>query len=346
MIWLAWRQFRTPAAVLLAALAALAAVLAITGPGLADDHAAGLAGCTAQGDCSAFTRGFFNDHRSAFAGLIAVVVFLPGVIGLFWGAPLVAREVETGTHRLVWNQSVTRTRWLAVKLTLTGVTAVLVTGLTVLAVSWWSEPIERSAGREFPRLTPLLFDARGIVPLAYAAFAFALGVAVGMLVRRTLPAMAITLAVFAAVQLAMPLLVRPHLLPPTEVTATVTPENVGEFMSEGPGNPIQVKVRPSDEGAWILSQRTVDASGRTVKHVGLTMDSGPCDPHSQPESAERPGPPKRCLDEINERGYRQVLTYHPSSRFWPLQWAEAGVYAVLTLGLTGFCFWWIRRRMS
>ena len=58
-----------------------------------------------------------------------------------------------------------------------------------------------------------MFDARGIVPIGYAAFAFALGVTVGMLVRRTVPAMAITLAVFVAVQVAMPLLVRAHLMP-------------------------------------------------------------------------------------------------------------------------------------
>jgi len=39
----------------------------------------------------------------------------PALLGIFWGAPLIARELETGTCRLAWNQSVTRTRWLTVK---------------------------------------------------------------------------------------------------------------------------------------------------------------------------------------------------------------------------------------
>ena len=95
-------------------------------------------------------------------------------------------------------------------------------GLGTLAVEWWSDPLDKAAGGEFPRMEPLLFGTRGIVPIAYAAFAFALGVTVGMLLRRTLAAMAITLAVFVAVQVAMPQLVRAHLIAPVVSTIAVT----------------------------------------------------------------------------------------------------------------------------
>ena len=156
------------------------------------------------------------------------MLVLPALIGLFWGAPLLTRELEAGTHRLVWNQSVTRTRWLAVKLALTGLAAMTAAGLGSLAVSWWSSPIDKTAAN-VPQMGPVVFAARGIVPIAYAAFAFALGVTVGMLVRRTLPAMAITLAVFVAVQFAMPLLVRPHLVPPTRSTIEITESNLDDF---------------------------------------------------------------------------------------------------------------------
>jgi hypothetical protein len=214
MIWLTWRQFRGGAAMMAAALAVLAALLALTGPGLADDYSSGIAACTTQGGgCSDFVQEFFTDHQIQFLAVIAVVLVLPALIGLFWGAPLIARELEAGTHRLVWNQSITRTRWLAVKLGLTGLAAMIAAGLGSLAGTWWSSPIDNTA-TTFPRMEPLLFAARGIVPIGYAAFAFTLGVTVGMLVRRTLPAMAITLAVFVAAQIAMPLLVRPHLFPP------------------------------------------------------------------------------------------------------------------------------------
>ena len=347
MIWLTWRQFRAAAAMMAAALAALAAILALTGPGLAGDYSTGIAACTQSG-CSDFVRHFFRDHQGPFLGLTAVVLVLPALIGLFWGAPLITRELEAGTHRLVWNQSITRTRWLAVKLALTGLAAMTAAGLGSLAVTWWSSPIDKTAtNANFPKMGPLLFDARGIVPIAYAAFAFALGVTVGMLVRRTLPAMAITLAVFVALQLAMPLLVRPHLLPPTRSTIQITDSNLENF-SMGPDRRIRVSAKPADTGAWVLSSHTVDASGHAVDRIppspSLSPSSGPCAPSPDAASFEQGLSP--CLAEVTRLGYRQQVTYQPSSRFWAFQWYETGIYTALTLGLAGFCFWRIRRRLS
>ena len=167
MIWLTWRQFRASAAMMAAALALLAAILALTGPGLADDYSAGIAGCATQGGgCSDFVQRFFDDHRNAFLAVTAVVLVLPALIGLFWGAPLIARELEAGTHRLVWNQSITRTRWLAVKLGLVALAAVAAAGLGSLAVDWWSNPLDKAGADDFQRMDPLLFAARGIVPIA------------------------------------------------------------------------------------------------------------------------------------------------------------------------------------
>jgi hypothetical protein len=355
MIWLTWRQFRAPAAMTAAALAVLAVILAVTGPGPADDYSSGIAACTSQGgDCSNFVDQFFRDHRDAFEAVTSVVLVLPALIGLFWGAPLIARELEAGTHRLVWNQSVTRTRWLAVKLGLLGLATIAAAGLGSLAVDWWSDPLDKAAGGEFPRMEPLLFGTRGIVPVAYAAFAFALGVTVGMLVRRTVAAMAITLAVFVAVQVAMPQLVRPHLIPPTRSTIDPTPSSLTMF-SFGPDG-LQVRATlPDDTGAWVLSNHTVDASGHPVTTIpsssSLSPTSGPCAaPRERPASAPaREGPGDElapCLAEVKRLGYRQRVTYQPSSRFWSLQWYETGIYTALALGLAGFCFWWLRHRLA
>jgi ABC-2 family transporter len=264
MTWLTWRQFRAAAAMTAAALAALAAVLALTGPGLAHDYATGIAACTQSG-CADSVRQFFNHHQGSFLAVSAVVLLLPALLGLFWGAPLVTRELEAGTHRLVWNQSITRTRWLAVKLGLVGLAAMAAAGLGSLAVTWWSRPIDKTA-QNFPKMAPLLFAARGIVPIGYAAFAFALGVTVGMLARRTLPAMAITLAVFVAVQVAMPLLVRPHLLPPTRSTVQITEANLEDFTLRPDGR-MRVSARAADTGAWVLSSHTVDPSGHAIDTI-------------------------------------------------------------------------------
>lgn len=337
MTWLTLRQFRTQAATGFAAIAVLAAVLAATRPGLTGAYDSGAAACSATGDCSAFTGRFFGDHQAVFLALIAVVLLLPTLLGLFWGAPLIARELENGTHRLVWNQSVARTRWLAVKLALVGLAATAAAGLGSLAVTWWSGPIDKSAADELPRLSPLVFGARDIVPAGYAAFAFVLGVAAGMLMRRTVPAMAVTLAVFAAVQVAVPLLIRPHLLPPTRVTTPITGANLKSLMANGMDGPVRLRLKAPEAGAWILSQHTIDASGRTARDIKVSLNSGPCAPaHGAPTK-------QACMAEVNRLGYRQQMTYQPPDRFWPLQWCEAGLYALLTLALAALCLHRIRR---
>jgi len=134
-----------------------------------------------------------------------VLLIAPGLIGIFWGAPLVTRELEAGTFRLVWNQSVTRTRWMAVKLALTGLAAMATAGLLSLMITWWASPIDRTLAMDgghttaFDRLDPLMFGARGITPIGYAAFAFVLGVTAGVLIRRTLPAIFTALTGYIAV---------------------------------------------------------------------------------------------------------------------------------------------------
>jgi hypothetical protein len=353
MIWLTWRQFRAQAAMLAAALAVLTLVLGVTGPGLAEEYSDGIGACVAQGgDCSDFVQRFFEAHRDAFVAVTAVILVLPALIGLFWGAPLLARELEAGTHRLVWNQSVTRTRWLAVKLGLVGLAAVIAAGLGSLAVEWWADPIDKTAADQFPRIEPLVFAARGIVPMAYAGFAFVLGVTVGMLVRRTVPAMAITLAVFVAAQVAMPLLVRPNLITPVQATFEVTGANVDQFVFSPDG--LLVSASPPDtDGAWMISSNLVDASGNTVDAVPpserLSPTSGPCAPREL-EPGERPSGPGAeltpCLAVIAELGYREQAKYHPGSRFWRFQWYETGIYAALAAALAGFCFWRIRKRVA
>ncbi|MEU8251195.1 ABC transporter permease [Nonomuraea sp. NPDC048916] len=358
MIWLTWRQFRGSATMMATVLVILAVVLALTGPNLASRYAAGIVDCTPDNTCLDFFDRFFGEYDIPFLALTLVVLILPALVGLFWGAPLITRELESGTHLLVWNQSVSRGRWLAVKLGLTGLMAMAAAGVCGLAVTWWSGPLDKSAVPEMAQMAPVVFGARGFAPMGYAAFAFVLGVTVGMLVRRMLPAMALTLAVFAAIQLAMPLLVRPHLMPPATGTFELGRENI-DGLGAPRGGSLQIFLRtsavPGHAGAWVLSSELVDPSGRTstdspdgvsgpsttiARTIPISTTSGPC--------GLQAGPPgmNSCLAEINRLGYRQQATYQPLERFWPFQWIETGIYTLLTLGLTWFCFWWIRRRLS
>jgi hypothetical protein len=119
--------------------------------------------------------------------------------------------------------------------------------------------------------------------------------------------------------------------------------NVGDFNFGGLNDSLRVTVEgPPDTGAWVLSNQTVNASGHAVDAIPLSTSPGPCTP--SPGALEQGL--SACLAEVTRLGYRQQVTYQPSSRFWAFQWYETGIYTALTLGLAGFCLWWIRRRLS
>jgi len=157
MIWLTWRQFRAQAITAAAALAVFAILLAATesdlsgmynSSGLLTCHGAACAGLASQFlDQLASGGGGFLIPGSAYAIVyfvgVLIILIAPAITGVFWGAPLIARELETGTCDLAWNQSVTRTRWLAVKLTVGGLTAIAVTEALCLMQSWWAAPMGR-----------------------------------------------------------------------------------------------------------------------------------------------------------------------------------------------------------
>ncbi len=346
MIWLTWRQFRIQAVTAAAALAAFAILLAVTGPHLAALYAASGIGSCHGGSCGQLASTFLSQLEEPYPLLyllgVAVILLVPAVIGIFWGAPLVAREFEAGTHYLAWNQSVTRTRWLAAKLTLTGLAAMAVTEGLSLMQAWWAAPIGRAVGRggtgtgiaRTSQFYPLVFATHGITPLGYAAFAFALGVTAGALIRRTVPAMAVTLAIFAALQLAMPLWIRPNLIPPHHTTTTTIGRDIS-FLTDPQSNfTLTTGSLPGQPGAWILSSGAVNAAGNPV---GTTPAA--CMQAVQSSESSR-------LDCLASHGIRIAVTYQPASRYWPFQWIETGIFLALALALAGFCFWRLGRRRT
>ncbi|WP_405061817.1 ABC transporter permease [Kribbella sp. NBC_01505] len=347
MIWLTWRQFRVQFLVVAAVLLAAAAALAATGPSLLDDyhHLAG-----------DFIKNLGYQRFDPLLYRVGQVLLyaVPPVIGAFWGAPLIARELEAGTHRLAWSQSISRSRWLATKLAVTGLSAVAITGLLSLAVTWWSDPIDdainagQSSNTFLARMFPVTFSARGLVPIGYAAFAFALGVAVGLVVRRTLVALAVTLAVVILVQVVTPSLIRPHLMAPTELNVVATQENVRGFMlTDVQGGDPKVKaleVASASIGAWKMHDQTVDKNGTAVSTLpDWALKCGPEIPRGAPNTdADRAA----CFQRLADEGYHQEVRYLAADKFWALQWREFGLFLLLAFGLVGFSFWRIRKDLS
>src|SRR5262245_8006621 len=226
MIRLVWRQFRTPALAAPVPPLPVAAFAAVPGPDLAHAYAATLAACDRAGDCQSATAAFAHTDSALNIAFGMLVMTAPALVGVFWGAPLVAREIEAGTLPLVWTQSVTRTRWLLVKLAVPGVASAVAAGLLSLVVTLWARPLDGAAATMYAT-----FGQRDIVPIGYALFAYALGVTAGMLVRRAVPAMAVTLFAFVAVRICATYGLRPRLFAPQYQALALDPASTG-FGSE------------------------------------------------------------------------------------------------------------------
>jgi hypothetical protein len=349
--WLTLRQFRVQAVTAAAALAAFAILLAATGPHLASLYAAsGISGCQ-PANCAHQASDWLGQLYSAgtywVLYLLSVVIILlaPAVIGLFWGAPLIARELETRTSALAWNQSVTRTRWLAVKLTVVGLAAMAVTEGLSLMQAWWAAPIGRAVGLggggtnlAMGRFSSLVFATHAITPLGYAAFGLALGVTAGALLRRTVPAMAVTLAIFAAVQIAMPLWIRPNLFPAEHAVFPVSALRQIALQQSGMnGSQFNLGTEnvPGQPGAWLLSSGAVNAAG-----VPVSATPAACTAHLN--GGNTPG----FLDCLGSQGIREAVSYQPASRYWAFEWTETAIYLAAALALAGYCFWRLIRRLS
>ena len=342
MIWLTWRQFRTQFVVVYALVAAACVWLAVTGPALAR---------LARRNQDVYDLLTSND-RLLFNGGIAVLAVAPAIIGIFWGAPLVARELETGTYRLAWNQSVTRTHWLAAKLGFSVLATAVAVGILTTAISWWAHPIDGATGSQHgslaSRLTPISFAMRGIVPVGYAVFALLLGTLIGLILRRSVPAMALTLAIYVLVQIAVPLWVRPHLVPPTSASMVISRATLDGISTDGSGT--FTITTHADRGDWILTNQTVDAHGRAAELPSWFSACLPPPPSAGQQGGKAAAAPKSgldaCLARLTDEGYRQRLVYQPHNHFWRLQWAETGLYLAASGLLAGLSFWWTRRRLT
>jgi hypothetical protein len=332
----------------LGGLVALAVILLLTGPNLAHLYDTTVATCRAHNDCANARAALLQNDTDLQTALGVLLMVLPGILGVFWGAPLVARELETGTHRLAWTQSVTRTRWLAVKVGVVGLASMAVAGLLSVMVTWWSAPLDRVTMNPFGS-----FDERDIVPIAYTAFAFALGVAMGVVIRRVVPAMATTAVAFTGSRLTVLLWVRPNFAAPLHLRV---PDTLYLF-----GRPSTGNANPSD---WITSVQTVNGVGRVIGENGFIPGTGvnigrgghgitvggvgSCPNITVPRipaghANVSPGPyVEKCFDQL---GIHDLLTYQPASRYWTFQWYELAIFIVLALLLVGVCFWWVRRRL-
>jgi len=343
VIRLTWRQFRTEAIIGIGAVLVVAVVLAITGPHLISVYR------TAPDQLT-------STYPTLQTALGVLLVVVPALTGVFFGAPLIARELETGTYRLAWTQSVTRLRWVVVKLAFVGLASSLLAEVFSLVAAWWANPIDITNATRFD---PANFGMLGIVPFGYALFAFALGATTGLLFRRTLPAMAATLVGYVGVRYLVTFLVRPHFEAPLHETSALKMANsptsgVGFNFSRGSGGLSLTAQNPNIPNGWGLSAEIVDKSGHAPTSAFL---SRACPQFTGPVqgvgrlaggSHGRAGANdsmQSCIESVATR-FHLLLTYQPANRYWPFQIYETALFVVLGLALAGLTLWWVRRRVA
>jgi hypothetical protein len=318
MTWVVWRQHRNQAYRAAAALAAFAVLLLVTGRQMASHYHSALTSCAASHSCGNLANTLILGTPVMFL-LVTLTVVVPCLLGVFWGGPLVARELESGTSQFAWMQSITRIRWLTVKVGWVLLAAAAWGGAVSALVTWWSSPVNALKHQNFQ---PGQFDIQGIVPVGYAVFAVALGIAAGTLLRRTLPALAITIGVFTFLRLVIGQDLRSHYL--TALTKTFS------FLHPAP--------LPTGS-YWLVSAGVVGPGGQVssshIGGVGVSLDGVPVPIGNMPSTCrtlifQNPHGFASCLAA---HGYRAFISYQPASRYWAFQGIETGIFVLLAAAL-------------
>lgn len=330
MIWLALRRHRTNLVILLGITVLLA----------------GWMGYLAHRFDTAPTTSFpgpngtVRSYRDLYSGptllrlpyqtdaLNLLLLAFPCLVGALLGVPLVAGELGDHTNRLVWTQRITRTRWLSTKWWVVGLPLLLLSTLLVLATQWWSHlVVGYGLAQVFgvisfapgSRMAPEVYSVTGVVPVVYALFAFALGTALGAILRRVSWAIVGTVVVYGLVSFVMVTTVRPNLAPKVFVAF----ESANATNTDGARSAL---LTSEGGGPWMLdtgNQFTPgfhQAPGRpTPDQVATRCESTVGD----------------FITCLNKAHVEEGTYFQPGRNYWALQWRESAIYLVATVLLFG-----------
>jgi ABC-type transport system involved in multi-copper enzyme maturation permease subunit len=342
MNWLVWLQHRRQYLVMGVLLAGFAALTIPTGLHYWHAYQQALANCAlnpATPSCTDLAGNLFSTNFDLLLQHLVplTMTFLPLVLAMFWGAPLLAREYAEGTNSLVWTQSVSRRRWLTVKLLWVLVATALFVAAFSALTTWWSDTFNALNQSRFAAG----FSTQDIVPVAYALFAISLGILLGAWFKKTMVAVGVVLALYIAlVIIVVPQFVRPAYMSPITVTASMGP------------NAIDSKI-PTN--SWLVSNSIVDKNGHIFNRLEFPDMPSQCQAliqqaqsTSDGHSVIRTGPkaiPGDAIDNcLNNAGFHQVAKYQPANRYWPFQWIETGLFLALAALAIGGTYWLVLKR--
>jgi hypothetical protein len=323
MIWLAWRLHRTQLLTIFALVAVGVTTLLYLRSGVLSyisEH--DLAGCVNLPErpesCVAGTRELQKEYSDLTKYAQAAFLLIPVILGVFSGGPLFARELEQGTHVFALTQSVSRSRWFLVKIAAALLPAIAAAGILTAAL-WSFISAQGYVGvRGQGLFEALTFDTSGLAPMAYAVFAVAVGITLGIVTRHTVTAMAGALGAFIVVRFAGDT-VREFwldLLPTKRVVTAVD--------ASGVTNP----------DAKIVESGYLTADGKVL------ADDGPLTACF--EQNHQSGDPTTCYPKLGiTQRYNDVLD---GGHYWTAQLIEAALFCGLAAILLGIGVLLLRKR--
>jgi hypothetical protein len=207
-------------------------------------------------------------------------------------------------------------RWLAVKLTALAVVTVALSGAFAALVTWFRQPFDTLEGP----FTPGGFDVEGLTPPAYALFAFALATTAGVLLRRSLPALAAALLAFILTRAAVATWLRPHYLAP-------------RILIDAIDNPRAIQIGGTGRTDWVLDRSFAGPSGQRLTQAEF----------DQVETAARDAG-QSLATYMYQHHMQRWVSYHSADRFWAFQYIEAAIFVGLAATLLTLVVWRIKRR--
>jgi hypothetical protein len=320
MIWQTWRQHRSAAVVAALVAAGLVAALLVVG-NIARDRAraVGAPGCADSSRCDNAFGALHRDFHT-IPPFIAALIAIPLLAGVFWAAPLISREYETGTHRLAWTQSISPRRWMITKIALIfGAFAAAALGLGLLT-TWTLDPLVAAFGG---RYNTAWYDTQGIVPAACMVFALAVGLATSALFRRTIPAMAVTLVAYAAARIPV------HLVR-MDFAGLVTRRfsaPMSDLLAQPLGAPTDVFAARLAAGDWVKATTLADSLGHAVGPyaVNLALLQQYC-PALPSRGAIPAGVLQSCRARLDGVTLHETVRVQPASHFWLMQAVESAIF--------------------
>jgi hypothetical protein len=241
---------------------------------------------------------------------------VPVLLGAFAGAPLLSSELASGTFRFAWTQGAGRTRWVLSTLVVPALVVIAATGAFTAIFYWYLHPF--LALGQVSEMLPLTFALLGVTFAAWTLLAYALSAFLGALLRRTIPAMVLTLVIYIVLAIQTATAIRPHYAAPVTVPSSSAAANNG----------------------WVISIFAKSSTGQEISQQGLYATFQ----QQAPASVQNSKDPNAFQTWVTQHGYTQWTTVQPDSRFWEFQLIEGAWLTAVSAALIGGSAWLIRRR--